>query len=322
MAHAGVCPQWGPVDDKPLEPLGPHATTDESGAFALLVARGFTENGGKITFLAFNHERTQGALMELASSDIDKQVAVTLGPVYSAHYSIQVPAQVKMPHTAGFVVTTSGAALEPLWGTSGSVKLPPGAYVAEIHPGVDAERTSSLFVLGDRDITLPPIRVSTSIVARHYGRGTPRLSILQDMDHKPFQIDSLRGHWTLLYFWATWCGPCVQEGMPKLIAFVKQHSDSLDKFRIIAIHERSAGETGDWNDYYRKTIKLESTLWGSTPPFPLTYDETMRMTADWKIHEFPTYVLIDPQGKIVPDGSPALLAAVLSRKTAGKIAVP
>ncbi len=152
-----------------------------------------------------------------------------------------------------------------------------------------------------------------SSMARHYGHGTPAMSTLQDMEHKPFEIGSLRGHWTLLYFWADWCVPCVQVGIPDLIKFVNTHSDSRDKFRIVAIRENRINESGDWNDFHAKTLKLEKDLWHAVPPFPLVYDETTRMTADWDVHQFPTYALIDPSGNLVRGGDLSMLRKRIRR---------
>ncbi len=160
-------------------------------------------------------------------------------------------------------------------------------------------------------MTLPPLKLTLSPMAQHYGHGTPELSTLRDMNHEPFEIGPFQGHWTLIYFWADWCVPCIQEGIPKLIAFTQAHIDSAEKFRIIAVHENSRNEAGDWNDFHTKTLKLESELWHGTPPFPLVYDETTRMTSDWGVHAFPTYALIDPDGNLVRGGDLSKLKAEL-----------
>lgn len=154
----------------------------------------------------------------------------------------------------------------------------------------------------DQAVTLSPME-------QHYGHGTPKMSTLQDMDHRPFEIGSLRGHWTLLYFWADWCVPCVQEGIPNLIAFAKAHRASEDKFRIVAVHENNVYESGDWNDFHGKTLNLEKEVWHGAPPFPLVYDETTHMTSDWDVHQFPTYALIDPGGNLVREGDLSMLKA-------------
>jgi thiol-disulfide isomerase/thioredoxin len=152
---------------------------------------------------------------------------------------------------------------------------------------------------------------NTSAMARHYGHGTPLLSPLTDMAKKPFVIEPFKGHWTLLYFWADWCVPYIEEGIPALTSFVKQTPNQRDSYRIVAIRFNSLEEAGDWTTFKSKTEHLERTLWHGVPPFPIVYDSSTRMTSDWGVHELPTYALIDPQGNLVPNGNLSTLRAAI-----------
>ena len=148
---------------------------------------------------------------------------------------------------------------------------------------------------------------NTSAMAQHYGHGTPPLSPMTGMDQKPFQVEPLKGHWTLLYYWADWCVPCVQEGLPLLISFANTHQADQVKFRLVAIRRNSNDEPGDWNDFHKQAIRLEQEVWHTAPSFPLVWDNTTRMTTDWGIHELPSYALIDPNGDLVKGGDLKML---------------
>jgi len=145
--------------------------------------------------------------------------------------------------------------------------------------------------------------VNTSAMSVHYGHGTPKLVPMTDMDGKPFSINPLKGHWTLLYFWADWCVPCIEHGIPELSSFVQSNVTNRDRYRIVGIRFNSTSEAGDWSDFKEKTERLEKTLWHGVPPFPLVYDSTTQVTSNWGIHALPTYALIDPQGNLVPNGN-------------------
>ncbi|HZY73950.1 MAG TPA: TlpA disulfide reductase family protein [Edaphobacter sp.] len=151
-------------------------------------------------------------------------------------------------------------------------------------------------------------------MAQHYGHGTPPISPMLDMNKKPFLLGSVKGYWTLLYYWADWCIPCIEKGIPDLTSFVQQTTAQHSKYRIVAIRFNSLDESGDWSTFKAKTEHLEKTLWHGIPPFPIVYDSTTHMTSDWGVHELPTYALIDPEGNLVPHGDLAVLRKAIKIK--------
>ena len=168
-----------------------------------------------------------------------------------------------------------------------------------------------LYVQGTQECHVPK---NSTVMAQHYGNGIPPLSSMTDMDNKPYEVEPVRGHWTLLYYWADWCVPCINEGIPHLISFANSHQHLRDRFRIVAIRFNSMDEAGDWKDFHVKSLKLEDTLWHGVPPFPLVYDTSTRMSTDWGIHELPTYALIDPKGNLVKGGDLEMLQKELMSK--------
>lgn len=51
----------------------------------------------------------------------------------------------------------------------------------------------------------------------------PQLAV-QTLDGKTFNLSAERGRWVIINFWATWCGPCIEE-MPAISQFVATHND-------------------------------------------------------------------------------------------------
>ena len=145
---------------------------------------------------------------------------------------------------------------------------------------------------------------------QHFGHGTPTLSPLLDIERKTFEIQP-KGRWTLIYFWADWCEPCVAKGIPDLIAFTNAHESDRNRFQIVAIRFGSTHENFEWKDFRTKTLHLEQTIWHQVPPFPVVDDDSSRFSTDWGIHALPTYALIDPQGNLVPNGDLSALEKVM-----------
>ncbi|HET6804025.1 MAG TPA: TlpA disulfide reductase family protein [Frateuria sp.] len=44
------------------------------------------------------------------------------------------------------------------------------------------------------------------------------------LEGQPYDLAAQRGHWVIVNFWATWCGPCVKE-MPDISRFVRTHAN-------------------------------------------------------------------------------------------------
>ena len=106
---------------------------------------------------------------------------------------------------------------------------------------------------------------------------------LEDINGRQLTLSSLRGRYVLLDFWGSWCVNCIA-AFPKLKAFYDQHRDKLEIVGV-AFHDNK----DDWKESVREN-KL---------PWQLVFDAEDSVSEGYGIVAAPTYVLIDPEGKVV-----------------------
>ena len=107
-----------------------------------------------------------------------------------------------------------------------------------------------------------------------------------------FSPESLRGRWTLLDFWATWCQPCVDD-LPKLTALHKRYAE-----RGFAVVSVSIDEGRKAAKKVARMIKKRQA------EHPVLLDsETAPAWYAYKVRVVPTQFLISPQGQIVAQWS-------------------
>ena len=115
-------------------------------------------------------------------------------------------------------------------------------------------------------------------------------SLVSDVTAKRLDgsVDSLTayaGRVVLVDFWATWCGPC-KDAFPKL----RNMLDALpsEHFQIIGVNVDAEIETVT---EYLASEPLAWTVW--------YVGEDSELVRKWHITGYPTYVLIDPEGRIL-----------------------
>jgi hypothetical protein len=87
------------------------------------------------------------------------------------------------------------------------------------------------------------------------------------------------------------------------------HKDKRDQFEILAFHDASVKNFQEL-DKHLKSIILSK--WnGKMLPFPILLDSTRTTIKNYGINSFPTLILIDPKGRVVPGGDEQELAEKL-----------
>ncbi len=101
----------------------------------------------------------------------------------------------------------------------------------------------------------------------------------------PIALDSLKGKYVLIDFWATWCGACIQD-LPNL----KHLYEDIDrsKFEIISIVGESEPEVLD------KMIEKHAISWPQ-----IISTDTNKIREKYGIIGYPTTFLLNPEGVII-----------------------
>jgi thiol-disulfide isomerase/thioredoxin len=119
---------------------------------------------------------------------------------------------------------------------------------------------------------------------------------------KDITLADFRGKWVLLEFWGTWCGPCVEVGLPRLVELDKELSLHRDRLAILTFHHTSARNLAELELQLEQVSKQ---FWGGKPlPLPILLDATGRTLKDYAVRAYPSQYLIDPEGRLVrPHGT-------------------
>jgi cytochrome c biogenesis protein CcmG, thiol:disulfide interchange protein DsbE len=121
----------------------------------------------------------------------------------------------------------------------------------------------------------------------------PKLEVEKWLSKKP---DTTKGKFTLIDFWATWCGPC-RKYIPMLNDFHQKYSS---KINVIGISDETEDKVKNFSDpkinYYE------------------AIDPKQRIYQQLEIKGIPHVIIISPKGTVIWEGFPLLANFQLTEK--------
>ncbi|MBO9666457.1 MAG: redoxin domain-containing protein [Bdellovibrio sp.] len=116
--------------------------------------------------------------------------------------------------------------------------------------------------------------------------GVPNFSA-KDLAGQSFELNQFQGKTVILNFWASWCGPCVEE-VPSLIKLVKEFKGDV---QLIAVSGDSNVE--DINVFLKSFPELKGEN------IKIVYDEDRSLMKMFEVARLPESLVLGPDQKLV-----------------------
>ena len=149
----------------------------------------------------------------------------------------------------------------------------------EIYKNLGVNTNKNVLILEKFDL------LKTQLVSTQVGYKSYPFSGEEHFTKSPISLESLKGKYVLLDFWAVWCSPCLQEfsNLKELYANV-----DTSKFEIIGI-------VGDSPiDELEKTVAQYQVTWPQ-----ILSDDTNGIKETYGVRSYPTSLLLNPEGIII-----------------------
>lgn len=134
------------------------------------------------------------------------------------------------------------------------------------------------------------------------GAPSPTFVDYENVDGTTTSLEDLKGKYTYIDVWATWCGPCKAE-IPSLKKLEKEYHGKNIQFVSLSVDDdRSHGGSWDQAREDWKAMITDKELGGIQLFAPKGWQS--EFIRDYKINGIPRFILIDPNGNVVSPDAP------------------
>ncbi|UMB60813.1 AhpC/TSA family protein [Lutibacter sp. A80] len=166
----------------------------------------------------------------------------------------------------------------------------------DLYQTVDFEKFYNIFINAstDKENNAKITEIYNKFMKVSKGKTSPKFIDYEKHSGGTLSLDDLKGKYTYIDVWATWCGPCIKE-IPDLKRIEKAYRGKNINFLSISID--------DVKDYDKwKKMVVDKKLGGIQVMADKAFGS--QFVLDYNIRSIPRFILIDPNGVIVSQNAP------------------